>query len=500
MKDAFDIAIIGGGINGAGIARDAAGRGLKVVLFEQNDLASATSSASTKLIHGGLRYLEHYDFRLVREALAEREVLARIAPHNVHPLRFVLPHHKGLRPRWLLSIGLIVYDVLGNRSFARAQAIELAQDEAGGALRPEFCKGFTYADCATDDARLVILNALDAAERGADMRTRTKVVSAERTEKLWRILAETAAGERQEAWAKTIVNAAGAWVSDAIGKAGAVQKSAARLVKGSHIVVPKLFDAKSAFIFQQSDGRVVFCIPYEENFTLIGTTDQDFTGDPGEARISEAEIAYLCAAASEYLRNQVVPKDVVWSFAGVRALFNDGADRAQDATRDYVLSLDADGPPILSIYGGKLTTYRKLAEGVLASLADYLPRGARWTADAPLPGGEFKRGEIGVLVQRLLKAHPFLTEAHALRLARAYGMRAFGIFLGANALGETFGGDLAAREVDYLVTHEWARSTDDILWRRTKIALRANAEDVARLEAYLKRQTINATRHASQTP
>ncbi|MET0181937.1 MAG: glycerol-3-phosphate dehydrogenase [Caulobacterales bacterium] len=488
MENAFDIAIIGGGINGAGIARDAAGRGLKVVLFEQSDLAGATSSASTKLIHGGLRYLEHYGFRLVREALAEREILARIAPHNIWPLRFILPHHKGLRPRWLLSLGLVIYDMLGNKSFARAQAINVAEDRDASALRPEFRKAFTYADCWTDDARLVVLNARDAFERGADIRVRTQVTSVIREEKCWRLEAVTEEGARQEVRAKAIVNAAGPWVSDIVSRAGVAEKSKARIVKGSHIVVPKIFDGESAFILQQGDGRIVFCIPYERDFTLIGTTDEEFEGDPKGVRISESEIAYLCAAASEYFRKQVVPKDVTWSYAGVRALFDDRSSKAQEVTRDYVLALDANGPPILSIYGGKLTTYRRLAEGVLTSFSEYFPRAPRWTDQAPLPGGEFKREEFDAVVQRLRNAHDFLTHHHAVRLVHAYGMRAFGIFTGADDLGETFGGDLTAREVDYLVANEWAQTVEDVLWRRTKIGLRAGGGDVARLEVYLAKR------------
>lgn len=479
----YDIAIIGGGINGAGIARDAAGRGWSVLLVEQGDLAGATSSASTKLIHGGLRYLEHYDFRLVRESLLEREVLARIAPHNVRALRFVLPHHKGLRPRWMLAAGLLLYDALGNKSFPRVRALDLAKDEAGAPLKPSYAKGFSYSDCWTDDARLVVLNAIDAAERGAVIRTRTKLHGAKRGETSWTL--DLGGGESAEA--RTLVNAAGAWANDVIARVGAEPRAGVRLVQGSHIVVRKLFDGPQAYIFQQSDGRVVFAIPFEGDFTLIGTTDQEFGGDAARVSASAEEIAYLCGAASEYFRAAITPADVVWTYSGVRALYDDGASKAQEVTRDYVLSMDNAGAALLSIYGGKITTYRKLAESALASLSNHLPasKRRRWTHEEALPGGGFARDEIGALAETLRAAHSFLSESHAARLTRAYGVRAGKIFEGANGLGETFGGDLSAREVDYLVAHEWARTAEDVLWRRTKAGLRATAEDVARLEAYI---------------
>jgi len=479
----YDIAIIGGGINGAGIARDAAGRGWSVLLVEQGDLAGATSSASTKLIHGGLRYLEHYDFRLVRESLLEREVLARIAPHNVRALRFVLPHHKGLRPRWMLAAGLLLYDALGNKSFPRTRALDLARDAAGAALKPSYAKGFSYSDCWTDDARLVVLNAIDAAERGATVRTRTKLHAAKRGDASWTL--DLGNGETAEA--RTLVNAAGAWANDVIARVGAEPRAGVRLVQGSHIVVRRMFESENAYIFQQSDGRVVFAIPFENDFTLIGTTDQEFSADPGKVTASAEEIAYLCGAASEYFRAPIAPGDVVWTYSGVRALYDDGASKAQEVTRDYVLSMDNAGAPLLSIYGGKITTYRKLAESALASLDNHLPpaKRRRWTHDEPLPGGGFARGEVLALADRLRAAHPFLSEATALRLTRAYGTRAAHIFEGANDLGETFGGDLSAREVNYLVAQEWARTAEDVLWRRSKAGLRASADDVARLEAYL---------------
>ncbi len=476
----FDIAIIGGGVNGAGVARDAAGRGLKVVLLEQGDLASATSSASTKLIHGGLRYLEHYAFRLVRESLLEREVLARIAPHNVRALRFVLPHHQGLRPRWMLHGGLALYDALGNRSFLLAAPVDLSKDAAGAPLQARYRHGFSYTDCWTDDARLVVLNAMDAAARGADIRVRTKVTAIARTDH-WALTLDN--GDAVEA--RALVNTAGAWANDILTRAGATPHSKLRLVQGSHIVVRKLHDGPQAYIFQQSDGRVVFAIPFEQDFTLIGTTDQDYAGDPSDVRASESEIAYLCAAASEYFAKPIAAADVVWTYSGVRGLFDDGASAAQEVTRDYVLAMDTDGAPVVAAYGGKITTYRRLSEGVLASLANHLSMGRRWTAAAPLPGGDFARNEFGALVATLQAEHPFLTERHATRLAHFYGTRAKTIFAGANDLGETFGGDLTAREVDYLIAHEWARTAEDVLWRRTKNGLHATAEDFARLERYI---------------
>ncbi len=479
----FDLAIIGGGVNGAGIARDAAGRGLKVVLLEQGDLAGATSSASTKLIHGGLRYLEFYDFRLVHEALQEREVLARIAPHNVRALRFVLPHHKGLRPRWMLYAGLILYDLLGNKSFPRAMPVDLTTDPAGAALKPGYAHGFSYSDCWTDDARLVVLNARDAADRGADIRVRTRVTALTRGD-VWTIGLEN--GETLEA--KALVNAAGAWANDVLTLAGVAPKAGLRLVQGSHIVVRKAFDADNAFIFQNADGRVIFAIPFERDFTLIGTTDRDYSGDKAGVRASAEEIAYLCAAASEYLKAQLRPADVVWTYSGVRGLYDDGASKAQEVTRDYVLSMDGEAAPVLTIYGGKITTYRRLAESALASFSSHLTMDRRWTADAPLPGGDFPRGAFDTQSNALVSAFPFLSVETATRLVHAYGTRAAKIFEGANDLGDCFLADLSRREVDHLIAHEWARSAEDILWRRTKLGLRAAAEAAARLEEYVQRK------------
>src|SRR4051812_36305045 len=390
-----DLLVIGGGVNGCGIARDATGRGLSVTLAEKGDLAGATSSSSTKLIHGGLRYLEYREFRLVREALIEREVLLRAAPHIVWPLRFVLPHHEGLRPWPVLRLGLFLYDHLGGRRILPpTRGLDLRSDPAGAPLKPEYHRAFEYSDCWVEDARLVALNARDAADRGATVLTRTRCVSARREGGLWQAtLRDEATGAVTEVAARGLVNAGGPWVTEVLGGvAGLNTPARVRLVKGSHIVTRKLYDHDRCYIFQNADGRICFAIPYEEDFTLIGTTDQEFTGDPADAAISEAETAYLCRAVSDYFRRPVTRADVVWSYAGVRPQYDDGASRAQEATRDYVLTLDAQQgeAPLLSVFGGKITTYRRLAEAALAKLVPHFPqmRGP-WTANARLPGGDF---------------------------------------------------------------------------------------------------------------
>ncbi len=489
----FDLAIIGGGINGAGIARDAAGRGWSVFLCEQADLAGATSSASTKLIHGGLRYLEYYAFRLVHEALREREVLWGIAPHLIRPLRFVLPHHAGLRPAWLLRTGLFLYDHIGGRKRLPAtRTLRLRNDPAGAPLKPEFSLAFEYSDCWVDDARLVVLNARDAAERGAEIATRTRAVSAAREGGAWRLTVEDAStGERREVCAHVLVNAAGPWVASVLtGVLHATAPAAVRLVQGSHIVVRKLFGHDRAYLFQNADNRIFFAIPYERDFTLIGTTDLDFRGDPGAVHISAAEQQYLCAGASEYFRAAVTPAMIVWSYSGVRPLYDDGASAAQEATRDYVLTLDAPAgaAPLLSAFGGKITTYRRLAEAALARLAPHLPAPSAptgWTARASLPGGDFPVDGIEALVRTLRERWPFLTPAFAMRLARAYGTRAFALLEGARAerdLGERFGADLTEVELAYLAREEWARTAADVLWRRSKLGLRMTPAEVDAVE------------------
>jgi glycerol-3-phosphate dehydrogenase len=487
----FDLAIIGGGINGVGIARDAAGRGLHVVLVEQGDLASGTSSASTKLIHGGLRYLEHGALRLVREALIEREVLLRMAPHVIRPMRFVLPHHSALRPAWMLRLGLLLYDHLGGRKILPATSrIDLASSEIGAPLKPGFRIGFEYSDCWVDDARLVVLNAMDAAERGASIRTRTRCIRAERDGEHWR-LTLNARGARETVTARALVNAAGPWVAQVSETILQLRTPAPiRLVKGSHIVVPKLFDHDRAYIFQSADDRVVFAIPYEGAFTLIGTTDDDYDGDPATPVPTAAEIDYLCAVATGYFRRTVAPGQVVWSYAGVRPLYDDGASKAKDATRDYVLALDASdrGPPLLTVFGGKLTTYRRLAEEALARLDRFLPLAPPWTRDAPLPGGAFSPEGITAQVAQARERWPFLTEAQATRMVRAYGTRLsriLGTARSPETLGPAFGQGLTAAEVGYLMRHEWAETPDDVLWRRSKLGLHLGAAEQDALARFM---------------
>ncbi len=479
MDQPLDLAIIGGGINGCGIARDAAGRGLKVLLCEQGDLAGATSSASTKLFHGGLRYLEYYEFRLVRESLIERETLLKAMPHISWPMRFVLPHHSGLRPAWLLRLGLFIYDHLGGRKILPpTKTLDLTKNPAGAPLRDGFTKGFEYSDCWVEDSRLVVLNARDAANRGAEILTRTRCERAERKDSLWHLtLRDVVSGMARSVTAKGLVNAGGPWVEDVIQNCmGRNSREGVRLVRGSHIVTRKLFDHDRAYIFQNADGRIVFAIPYETDFTLIGTTDMDHDGPPGEATCTNAERDYLCSAASEYFRDPITAQDVVWTYSGVRPLYDDGSNSATAATRDYVLKLDAeDNAPLLNIFGGKITTYRRLAEQVLAELTPYFPDAtAAWTAGAPLPGGNFPYEDTTKLIKDLLSDYPFLGPRFAARLIRAYGTEA-SIMLGdaktMGDLGAQFGATLTEREVEWLINREWARTADDILWRRSKLGL-----------------------------
>ncbi len=494
-SELYDLAVIGGGINGCGIARDAAGRGWRVFLAEARDLASGTSCASTKLIHGGLRYLEHYEFRLVREALMEREVLWGIAPHIVWPMRFVLPYHRKLRPRWLLRLGLFLYDHIGGRKkLPPTRSVNLARDVTGSPLKPDYRRGFEYSDCWVEDSRLVVLNAMAAAERGATIRPRTRCTRAERRDGLWHVtLQEEASGETYAIRARALVNAAGPWVGDV--SANVLQdntRAPVRLVQGSHIVVPKLYDHPGCYIFQNDDRRIFFVIPYEQDFTLIGTTDQDYSGDPAAVRASEAEIAYLCRSASEYLKRPVTPDQVVWTYSGVRPLYDEaGETAAQAATRDYVLKLDApEGlPAVLSVYGGKITTYRRLAEAALAQLGPHLPaatgEAAGWTARQPLPGGDFPMEGFDALRQHMSERYPFLTDRQLRRLLRAYGTRVTTLLGNAQSaadLGPAYGADLTEAELRYLVTQEWAHSAEDILWRRSKLGLRVSKLDVAQIK------------------
>ncbi len=493
----YDIAIIGGGVNGCGIARDAAGRGLSVLLVEMDDLASGTSSRSTKLIHGGLRYLEHYEFSLVRHSLIEREVLMQIAPHIIEPLRFVFPHQRGMRPLWLMRLGLFLYDHLGGRKILPAsRTLDLTRDEVGEVLKNEFTRGFEYSDCRVDDARLVILNALDAAEHGADICTRTKLVVARREAQHWSLSLQEKTGNRREEKARILVNAAGPWGQEVIlNRLGVDTLSEVRKVKGSHIVVPKLYEHDRAYIFQNLDGRIIFAIPYEDEFTLIGTTDVEITGDPADVAVSAVEIGYLCEAVSDYFKKPVRPDDVVSSFAGVRPLFGHARIDPSKLTRDSVLELDEGESgeqvaPLLSIFGGKITTYRVLAQKVLHKLKQDLPEDARqiWTGRSALPGGDFVPGEFDDLVKRLQQNCAWMDRSIAMRLVRAYGTRALTIFSiegRARPRGQEFGHGLWEVEVVYLVEQEWAHSAQDILWRRTKLGLRFSNEQVAQLEDWL---------------
>lgn len=504
--EVHDIAVIGGGINGCGIARDAAGRGLSVFLAEKDDLASGTSSASTKLIHGGLRYLEQYAFRLVRESLTEREVLLSMAPHIIRPLRFVLPHQAGLRPVWLIRLGLFIYDHLGGRKrLPSSHLVDLRRDPAGRPLKPGFTKGFEYSDCWVDDARLVVLNAIEAAQRGADIRVRTEVVSAARENSHWNIVTRNnVTGREETVRARALVNASGPWISDVItGRIDGSARSRTRLVKGSHIVVPRLFDHARAYIFQNADRRIVFAIPYEGEFTLIGTTDVDFEGDPDAVNVSDDEIAYLCEAASEYFATPVKPDQVVWSYSGIRPLFDDGHTAAQEATRDYVLELvgKTGEAALLNIFGGKITTYRHLAEEALKKLEGSFPEMSRpWTCGAALPGGDFGVGETEGLEASLLEGCPAIDAALAARLARSYGTRAREILAGVETegdLGIHFGAGLYQREVEYLIRTEWAMTAEDILWRRSKLGLRLTDSETRGLGQWLEENYTAVTSSAA---
>jgi len=499
----FDLAIIGGGINGCGVARDAAGRGNSVFLCEMNDLASGTSSWSTKLVHGGLRYLEYYEFRLVREALIEREILWRIAPHIIRPLRFVLPHHAGLRPAWLLRLGLFLYDHIGGRHLLPpTRSVDLARDEVGKPLiAGRYRRGFEYSDCFVDDARLVVLTARDAADRGAEIHTRSRAVEIRQADGVWRVTTEnTVSGARTTIQARALVNAGGPWVEQVLAAGSGVNARAkVRLVQGSHIVVRKLYAHDRAYMFQNADGRIIFVIPYQGDFTLIGTTDRDYDGDPGRVKASDEEIGYLCDSVSAYLARPVKPADVVWTYSGVRPLYDDGASEAKAATRDYVFELDTPGgAPLLSIYGGKITTYRRLAEEALERLAPYLRSAAPgedlkakqgWTGKAPLPGGDFDVSAVAALAAELARNYPFLTPAHADRLVHAYGTRAKKMLGDAKSLadlGRPFGATLTEIEVRYLIANEWALTAEDVVWRRSKLGLLLSADEIAALDQWMK--------------
>ncbi|WP_158904899.1 glycerol-3-phosphate dehydrogenase [Burkholderia sp. L27(2015)] len=504
----YDVLVVGGGVNGAGIARDAAGRGLRVLLCEQDDLASHTSSRSTKLIHGGLRYLEHREFGLVRKALKEREVLLKLAPHIIWPLRFVMPHMPNLRPAWMIRLGLFLYDHLSRReTLPGSRSVNLRAHVAGTPLVESLKRGFIYSDGWVDDARLVVLNALDAQSRGATILTRTRVSGAQRTSAGWQVelTPRDARTPPRTVTARALVNAAGPWTGTLLqGALGQPARHQVRLVKGSHIVTRRLFDHDYAYIFQNPDQRIVFAIPYEKEFTLIGTTDVEFTDDPAQVDISAAEIEYLCGAVNHYFVRQIAPSDVVWHFAGVRPLLEDEhANDPSAVTRDYRLDLDLTEPgaPLLSVFGGKITTFRVLAEEALDKLAPPLGISAPdWTAGAPLPGGDLPAGNFAAFEVALRGRYPWLPAPLAQRYARVYGSRAL-LMLGqldsVAALGDELTPGLHEVEARMLIAEEWARTADDILWRRTKLGLHADAEAVSRLTQWLQRNSPITTATAA---
>ena len=487
-----DLLVVGGGINGTGIARDAAGRGLKVLLCEQHDLAAHTSSASTKLIHGGLRYLEDFHFALVRKALMEREVLLAAAPHIMRPLHFVMPHAAHLRPAWMIRAGLFLYDHLARRThLAASQSVDLRTHIAGQALQAGYRRGFVYSDGWTDDARLVVLNALDAQARGATILTRTRCERLEAHEGAWHA---TLSGSGARALrARAVVNATGPWVSHFIDAASPLRTAhRVRLVKGSHIVVPRLFEHRYAYIFQNEDRRIVFAIPYEHDFTLLGTTDVDYQGDPAAVGIEAEETRYLCTLANRYFRRQLTASDVVWSYSGVRPLLADESSDPSAVTRDYALELEREPAPLRSVFGGKITTYRRLAEDALAVLGTVLTvRAPPWTARAPLPGGDLPQGSFAVFLRGIERRYPWLPERMRRRCAHAYGTRLERVLGGATRLddlGRELLPQLYEREAEYLCREEFAVSAADILWRRSKLGLHLGNADPAVLERWLEGQ------------
>ena len=519
MAKTIDLFVIGGGINGCGIARDAAGRGLSVVLAEMNDLASATSSASTKLFHGGLRYLEYFEIRLVREALIERETLLRAMPHISWPMRFVLPYHKdmrfegatptskilnivmpwmkGRRPAWLIRFGLFLYDNLGGRQILPGTTtLDLTKDPVGRPIHDKFKSAYEYSDCWIEDSRLVVLNARAAQAMGAQIMTRTKVLSAHQVDGQWDVTVENEHGQ-QTIRARIIVNAGGPWVGDIIHNTVRLNSSeGVRLVRGSHIVTKKLFDHDKCYFFQGTDGRIIFAIPYETDFTLIGTTDADHPNPSEKPVCTDAEQDYLCAFASQYFKKPVTRADVVWTYSGVRPLYDDGASSATAATRDYTVKIDTSaGAPVLNIFGGKITTYRRLAEAAMDKIAPVLGlTKGKWTAGVPLPGGDFPVGDVNRLIAELSALYPFLDPSWARRLIRAYGTEARGILGDAKTaadLGETFGATLTAREVQWLVTHEFARTAEDVVWRRNKLGLRLNTVQIAVLDDWMQAKIVS---------
>ena len=486
MSKTYDLFIIGGGINGVGIARDATGRGLTAYVCEQGDLAGQTSSRTTKLIHGGLRYLEYYDFRLVREALLERERVMAVAPHIVEPVRFVIPHKKGIRPAWMVRIGMFLYDHLAKRRWLPgSETIHMKQSSIGDALQDWLDLAFVYSDCRTDDARLVVLNAIDARERGAEIHTHTRFISAKKEGNEWVATVENAkTGEQEDIRAKGIINTAGPWVSEVLKDRLHIKTDKdVRLVQGSHIVVKKMYEGEHAFFFQNPDGRLIFAIPYQDVFTLIGTTDVPYTGDPAAVEISGDEIDYMCKCMNDYFKKPISKEDVVWAFSGVRPLYDDAAKNAAAVTRDYVLDLESKpGEPILlSVFGGKITTFRRLSEHVFEKLEPLIP-GLKpsWTTGAPLPGGDMPDVDFSWFLKNARERWPFLSDFTVRRMAHSYGTRMERFLKDAKSmdeLGQNFGADLTKAEVDYLVEQEWAETAEDILWRRSKIGLHVESAD-----------------------
>jgi glycerol-3-phosphate dehydrogenase len=497
----YDLVVVGAGINGAGIARDAAGRGLRVLVAERDDIASHTSSSSTKLIHGGLRYLEHYEFGLVRKALIEREVLLKSAPHIMWPLRFAMPHDPSMRPAWMIRLGIWLYDHLARREvLPGSEGIDLAGHPAGEPLQPEFRRGFVYSDGWVDDARLVVLNLRDAADRGANVLTRTEVTRAEPIDGGWRITLRERGGDSRTVTARSLVNAAGPWamhfLEQSLARTG---RRSLRLVKGSHIVVPRMFEHDMAYIFQNADKRIVFAIPYEGDFTLIGTTDVEHRDDPARARADAAEVDYLCTLASRYFRKSISPADVVWSYSGVRPLLDDDSGDPSAVTRDYQLEFEAGPAPLLTVWGGKITTFRKLAEEAVDLLASPLGCTApAWTRSAKLPGGELSGSivetghpvkDFEAFVAKQAERLPWLPQALLLRWTRQYGSRIDLVVGAANSLdelGEALAPDVYEAELRYLVREEWAREAADVVWRRTKLGLRLSAAQLARIDDWLQ--------------
>ncbi len=496
QNDLYDVVVVGGGINGAGIARDAAGRGLRVLLCEQGDLANYTSSASTKLVHGGLRYLEYYEFRLVQKALAEREVLMGIAPHIIWPLRFVMPHVKDLRPAWMIRLGLFLYDHLGGRKkLPGSKGINLRNHEAGKPLKDTLGKAFIYSDCWVQDSRLVVLNCMDVVKRKGAVMPRTRCTGAERSDDGWSVeLTDVWSGQKQTVQARSIVNAAGPWVAKFLGESmHRDDDKDVHLVKGSHIVVPKMFDHEDSYLFQNNDGRVIFAIPYEKDFTLIGTTDVAYEGNPADAEASPEEIQYLCDALNRYFKKPIAPADVVWTYSGVRALYDESDEENVSAvSRDYSLDLDDSAAPLLSVFGGKITTYRTLAREAVDRIAPLLDAPVTdWTGDEALPGGDMAEGDFERYVSELQAQRPWLPTEMAWRLARNYGTCTETLLGGAqslDALGEHFGADLYEAELRYLADAEWAMTAEDAIWRRSKLGLVLDDNARARVEAWFAGQ------------